>query len=127
MVPALTLDYIQSLLVAKEKLLKKNYKGGYISDDGFIIGLAYLTEILSLSKLFDETLWFEEVKEKVGVEVKDLEEKSKQLEEEKKKKEKDLANAKTSKVEHTSVKDKYKDDVELFYSRKALSWARISE
>ena len=118
MVPALTLDYIQSLLVAKEKLLKKNYKGGYISDDGFIIGLAYLTEILSLSKLFDETLWFEEVKEKVGVEVKDLEEKSKQLEEEKKKKEKDQTQSKAGKVDQTSVKDKYKDDVELFNSRK---------
>jgi WASH complex subunit 7 len=100
LVPALTLDYIQSLLIAKEKLLKKNFKGGYISDDGFIVGLAYLTEILNQSKNFEETLWFEEVKEKVSTEVKELEEKFQRLEEEKKVKEK----------AKESQKDKYKDD-----------------
>lgn len=114
MIPALTLDYIQSLLVAKEKLLKKNFKGGYISDDGFIVGLAYLTEIMNQSKNFEETLWFEEVREKVTGELKELEEKARQLEEEKKRKD-------------DKGKDKYKDDVIVALLRKASSLALISE
>lgn len=98
LIPALTLDYIQSLLVAKEKLLKKNFKGGYISDDGFIVGLAYLAEIMNQSRNFEETLWFEEVKEKVSAEVKELDEKAKALEAEKKRNDE-------------KGRDKYKDDV----------------
>lgn len=108
LIPGLTLDYIQSLLIAKEKLLKKNYKGGYISDDGFIIGLAYLAEIMNQSKSFEETLWFDEVKEKVHNEVKELDEKAKALEAEKKKNDE-------------KGKDKYKDDVGISYSRKPSS------
>lgn len=108
LIPALTLDYIQSLLVAKEKLLKKNFKGGYISDDGFIVGLAYIAEIMNQSKSFEETLWFEEVREKVSAELKEVEEKYRLLEEEKKK-------------EAGKTKDKYKDDVISLYSRKALN------
>ena len=105
-IPALTLDYIQSLLVAKEQLLKKKFKGGYISDDGFIIGLAFLTQILNQSKDFEETLWFEEVKEKVNTEVKELEGKFKLLEEEKVEKTK-----KTKDEKEKPARDKYKDDV----------------
>jgi len=105
LIPALTLDYIQSLLVAKEKLLKKNYKGGYISDDGFIIGLAFLTQILDQSKEFEETLWFEEVKDKLGAEVKELEEKFKLIDEEKQDKNK------KEKAKEEKARDKYKDDV----------------
>lgn len=103
------MEYIQSLLVAKEKLLKKNYKGGYISDDGFIIGLAYLVEILNQTKQFEETLWFEEVKEKGELELSELEAKYKALEEEKKKK-----------------VDTLKDDVCKVYFRNPSSWAPIS-
>jgi len=109
LVPCLTMEYIQSLLVAKEKLLKKNYKGGYISDDGFIIGLAYLVEILNQTKQFEETLWFEEVKEKGELELSELEAKYKALEEEKKKK-----------------VDTLKDDVCQVYFRNPSSWAPIS-
>lgn len=108
LIPPLTLDYIQSLLVAKEKLLKKNFKGGYISDDGFIIGLAYLAEIMNQSKSFEETLWFDEVKEKVSTEVSQLDEKAKALEAEKKRNDE-------------KGRDKYKDDVGDVKRRKVLS------
>lgn len=113
LIPALTQDFIQSLLVAKEKLLKKNFKGGYISDDGFIIGLAYITEIMNQSKSFEETLWFEEVKEKVSNEVKELDEKAKALEAEKRRNDE-------------KGKDKYKDDVLFYHLRKASSWGLTS-
>lgn len=108
LIPALTLEYIQSLLVAKEKLLKKNFKGGYISDDGFIVGLAYLAEILGQSKNFEETLWFNEVKEQVSMQIKDLEDKLAKLEEDKKAKT-EPTTKKSEKVTE-SAKDKYKDD-----------------
>ena len=73
-IPPLTLNYVQSLLVAKEKLVKKNFKGGYISDDGFIIGLTFLVEILQQKDNLRGIHWFSEVKNKVSAEVKLLEE-----------------------------------------------------
>lgn len=78
-VPALTLNYVQSLLVAKEKLLKKNFKGGYISDDGFIIGLTFLTEILEQKAHLREIHWFSEVKTQVAREIAELEKKTEEL------------------------------------------------
>ncbi len=81
LIPSLTLNYVQSLLVAKEKLLKKSSKGGYISDDGFIIGLTFLIEILEQRDSVREIHWFSEVKVKIKEEVKSLEEKIVQLSE----------------------------------------------
>ena len=75
-IPPLTLNYVQSLLIAKEKLVKKNFKGGYISDDGFIIGLTFLIEILQQKDNLRGIHWFSEVKNKVSSEVKMLEEKT---------------------------------------------------
>lgn len=44
-VPCLTLTFIHNQVTAKERLLKKNFQGGYISDDGFILGVYYMLEI----------------------------------------------------------------------------------
>lgn len=93
LVPPLTLNYIQSLLVAKEKLLKKNFKGGYISDDGFIIGLSFLTEILEQKSDLKGIHWFSEVQKRLRAEVRELEEKTKKIKEDNKK-----------------IKDEFKDD-----------------
>lgn len=44
-VPCLTLTFIQNQLTAKERLLKKSFQGGFISDDGFILGCYYMLDI----------------------------------------------------------------------------------
>jgi ABC-type phosphate transport system auxiliary subunit len=60
-------------------LLKKNFKGGYISDDGFIIGLAFLMEILEQKKELKGIHWFSEVQKRLRAEVTELTEKTKKI------------------------------------------------
>jgi len=79
MVPPLTLNYIQSLLIAKEKLLKKNFKGGYISDDGFILGLAFIIEILGQKDQLRSVYWFSEVQKGLKEEVEEYTKKTQQV------------------------------------------------
>lgn len=93
LVPPLTLNYIQSLLVAKEKLLKKNFKGGYISDDGFIIGLAFIVEILDQKSELRGIHWFNEVQKGLREEVEELEKKAKRV-----------------KAENAKIKAEFRDD-----------------
>jgi WASH complex subunit 7 len=47
MLPALTLNYIEHIQKAKDKIQKKNNKDAFISDDGFPLGMAYLLKILN--------------------------------------------------------------------------------
>jgi WASH complex subunit 7 len=59
LMPALTISAAESLIVAKDKLHKKNNKEAYISDDGFIIGLTYIIKVFGLEQSFNSLHWFE--------------------------------------------------------------------
>lgn len=46
-IPPLTLNYIDHVQKGKEKIQSKNKNtGGFISDDGFALGVAYLLKVL---------------------------------------------------------------------------------
>jgi len=68
-VPCLTLTFIRNQVKAKERITKKNFKGGSVSDDGFILGVYYMLEILNQGNAFESIHWFEEVTEKVTEEL----------------------------------------------------------
>ena len=46
-IPPLTLNYIEHIQKAKDKIFKKNNKDAFLSEDGFPLGLAYLLKILN--------------------------------------------------------------------------------
>jgi WASH complex subunit 7 len=46
MVPVLYINFIENMLVAKERLNKKNTTDCFITDDGFIIGIQYFLCLL---------------------------------------------------------------------------------
>lgn len=46
-VPALTINYIDNLLIAKEKLCKAKSTDMYFTDDGFSLGVAYILRVLN--------------------------------------------------------------------------------
>jgi len=69
-IPALTLNYVEYLLTAKDRVIKKSSQlhsmaseGGYVfCDDGFAIGIAYILKLLDQTQNFDALHWFDSVK-----------------------------------------------------------------
>ena len=61
--PALTITYIEKLIVAKENINKINIKDedAYFSDDGFIIGMCYLLKVFKIDSIFESLNWFPSV------------------------------------------------------------------
>jgi WASH complex subunit 7 len=64
LIPAVTINYVENLIVAKDKIFKKNIKDAYFSDDGFILGAAYLLKVLKQESSFDSLHWFQSVIDK---------------------------------------------------------------
>jgi len=59
--PPLTINYVESVMMAKEKLGKRNTKDTYISDDGFSLGLVYFLKLLNQNEDFGSLHWRDEV------------------------------------------------------------------
>lgn len=62
--PPLTLNFIEFSMSCKEKVNKKNKIGASFTDDGFVMGLAYILKLLDQYKEFDSLHWFQSVSEK---------------------------------------------------------------
>ena len=60
-IPAMMINFVDHMLIEKDKLQKKG-KFGAISEDGFAIGVAYILAVLKLDKRFDSLHWFDSVR-----------------------------------------------------------------
>eukprot|EP00095_Tigriopus_kingsejongensis_P002213 maker-scaffold351_size199180-snap-gene-0.29 protein:Tk02213 transcript:maker-scaffold351_size199180-snap-gene-0.29-mRNA-1 annotation:"hypothetical protein L798_09428" len=67
-VPSLTLNYVEHMIVAKDKLSKRNIEGAAFTDDGFGIGIAYVLQVLEQWSQFDSLHWFQSIQDKHGQE-----------------------------------------------------------
>jgi WASH complex subunit 7 len=57
-IPALTLSQVENIQRGKDALTHKNKNvGGFISDDGFSLGIAYLLKILNQTEKFASLNW----------------------------------------------------------------------
>jgi WASH complex subunit 7 len=61
MVPAVSISYIDHITRGREKLQKRNNTEGFISDDGFALGIVYLLRILGVQDEFNGLNWFDSV------------------------------------------------------------------
>jgi len=77
-IPTLTLSHVDHIAKGKDKISSKNKNiGGFISDDGFALGLAYLLKILGQIDKFNSLNWFDSMLAKLegDVEAADIREK----------------------------------------------------
>jgi WASH complex subunit 7 len=65
LIPAVSINYVEHLIKAKDKITKINVKDSYFSDDGFIMGVSYLLKVLKQVGNFDSLHWFQSVIEKL--------------------------------------------------------------
>lgn len=62
--PATTYNYVQHIIISKEKLARKNKEeGATFTDDGFAMGVIYVLKLLDQLGDFDSLQWFSAVNE----------------------------------------------------------------
>ena len=64
LIPAITINYVENLIISKDKIFKKNIKDAYFSDDGFVLGFSYLLKVFKQDSSFDALHWFQSVIDK---------------------------------------------------------------
>jgi WASH complex subunit 7 len=70
LIPPLTLSFTESLQKGNEVLNSKQKNvGGFISDDGFALGVAYLLKILGQVEKFASLNWFESMEKKLEMDL----------------------------------------------------------
>ena len=71
-IPALTLSQVENVQKGKDALTHKNKNvGGFISDDGFSLGIAYLLKILNQTEKFASLNWIQSVLGKLNRDMPD--------------------------------------------------------
>jgi WASH complex subunit 7 len=73
MLPALCLCWMDASLQGKEMMHKKNIaRGGYFTDDGFAVGLAFFLSVADQQKMYDRLNWFKSIQSKYASDEEDL-------------------------------------------------------
>lgn len=72
-IPALILSYIEYIVAEKNNVVKKTRELGGFTDDGFVMGLAFLLKLLNQNAEFDALQWFKAVRQKFSLELQQLE------------------------------------------------------
>lgn len=73
MLPALCLCWMDASLQGKEMMHKKNIaRGGYYTDDGFAVGLAFILSVADQQKMYDRLNWFKSIQSKYASDEEDL-------------------------------------------------------
>ncbi|XP_053691132.1 WASH complex subunit 4 [Sabethes cyaneus] len=71
-IPPLTINFVEFILKAKEKITKKDKVGALFTDDGFAMGIAFILKLLDQTNQFNSLHWFRSVKNKYNQEIEKL-------------------------------------------------------
>lgn len=113
-VPPLAINFVEHILAGKEKLQIRK-AGGFFTDDGFAMGIAYVLKLLDQEGQFKALHWFEEVANKFSQEIKKVEsEMSKQKKEDQKATSITLEKLQTRFLEYQLLKSSF-DAAKIFF------------
>lgn len=73
-IPPLTLNFVEHMILSKDKMSKKNKVGAAFTDDGFAMGVAYIMKLLDQDSNFEGLHWFDSVWKHINDERKQLQE-----------------------------------------------------
>ncbi|XP_053612308.1 WASH complex subunit 4 [Plodia interpunctella] len=73
-VPPLTLNFVEHMILSKDKMTKKNKVGAAFTDDGFAMGIAYILKLLDQDYDFESLHWFDSIWKHIREERKSVEE-----------------------------------------------------
>ncbi|CAB3223603.1 unnamed protein product [Arctia plantaginis] len=73
-VPPLTLNFVEHMILSKDKISKKNKVGAAFTDDGFAMGVAYILKLLDQDSNFEGLHWFDSIWKHINDERKVLQE-----------------------------------------------------
>ncbi|CAF5005843.1 unnamed protein product, partial [Rotaria sp. Silwood1] len=99
-VPPLTLSFVEHIKVLKDNLTKKSKVNASFTDDGFVMGVAYILKLLDQYRDFDSLHWFDAVRESFNTEKTDVINKSRNSNEENVKK---ALNASMKRIENDQL------------------------
>ena len=72
-VPSLCLNFLEASILAEEMLHKKNNtRDAYFTDDGFVIGVAFILAVLEQNRQFDAMSFFKVLREEISNEEVEL-------------------------------------------------------
>lgn len=60
-IPTMTINFVESIIIAKDKINKNKADEIYFTDDGFAIGLAYILKVLGQESNYESLNWFRSV------------------------------------------------------------------
>ncbi|KRW98285.1 hypothetical protein PPERSA_01723 [Pseudocohnilembus persalinus] len=78
LIPALTINFVDTILMAKDRLTKAQPFNAYFSDDGLVMGISYFLKLLKQNELFGSLHWKDEIKSYFTRQKKEIDEISEQ-------------------------------------------------
>jgi len=82
-IPPLTINFVEHIIAAKEKMNKKSKDDAFFTDDGLAMGIAYILQVLDQWSLFDSLHWFQSVRDMYRDQIKKIQKQKSETSEEK--------------------------------------------